>query len=145
MSSKNAHAKTKSSKNPKCTRRTRSLVGMGLYIDPSSGNTTFNPEMSSEIVITQRDPIASQTLSFNPDPNISFPISNEREIRQEQKPSILAKSSASRKITFAATGTQSILPTNLPFNPPRPKWKRKACMTRSQLEKLRDKKIGKKQ
>ncbi|KAH6787656.1 hypothetical protein C2S52_007208 [Perilla frutescens var. hirtella] len=129
----------------KCIRRSRRVVGMGVYIDDTSGNVTLNPGMSSETLITQRDPIASQQLSSNPDPQISYPVPNERLIRQEQRSSILSKSSASRKIAFAATGEQSIMPTNLPFKPPGPTWKGQPCTTRSQLEKQRDKKKYKKQ
>lgn len=128
----------------KCFKKTRATIGLGLYVDDATGNTTFNPGTSSEAIITQRDPIASQTLSSNPDAITTFPIPNERELRREHQALILSRSSATRRIAFATTGNQSITPTNLPFNPPGPKWKGHKSITTSQLEKQRDSKKAKK-
>lgn len=92
--------------------------------------------MSSETSIIQRDPIASQTLSTNPDSTTTYHIPNERELKQEQP--ALSKINATRKIAFASGGSQSIIPTNLPFKPPRSKWKGHPCVTTRQLEKQKD-------
>ncbi|KAH6770758.1 hypothetical protein C2S52_015561 [Perilla frutescens var. hirtella] len=128
--------KSKATDAPKCMRKTRRVVGMGLHIDDS----TLNPGMSSESIIHQRDPIASQSLSSDPDPVTRFPVPNQRELRQEQRAS---RSSASRRIAFVATGNQAILPTNLPFKPPGPTWKGLPCTSRTALEKQRDAKKNK--
>ncbi|KAH6815615.1 hypothetical protein C2S51_020435 [Perilla frutescens var. frutescens] len=112
-----AKGKSKATDAPKCIRKTRRVVGMGLHIDDVTGNSTLNPGMSSESIIHQRDPIASQSLSSDPDPVTRFSVPNQRELRQEQRAS---RSSASRRIAFVTTGNQAILPTNLPFKPPGP-------------------------
>ncbi|KAH6806485.1 hypothetical protein C2S51_031316 [Perilla frutescens var. frutescens] len=130
-----AKGKMKTTDAPKCIRKTRRTVGIGLHIDDVTGNSTLNPGMSSESIIHQRDPIASQSLCSDPDPITRFPIPNQRELRQEQRAS---RSSASRRIAFAVTGNQAILPINLSFKPPRPTWKGLPCTNRTALEKQRD-------
>ncbi|KAH6826679.1 Pyridoxal-5'-phosphate-dependent enzyme family protein [Perilla frutescens var. hirtella] len=65
-----------------------------------------------------RDPIASQAISTNPDPVIRFPIPNERELRKERLVDLRKNSGGARKIAFAADGSHSIIPKDLPFKPP---------------------------
>ncbi|KAH6757091.1 FTSH protease 11 [Perilla frutescens var. hirtella] len=134
--------KQNTNESGKCFRRSRMTVGLGLYVDEVSGNTTLNRGMPSETIIAQRDPIASQPLSSDPDPIVRYLIPIERELRKEQQSLVLSKSSDTRRIAFAGDGTQSILPVNLPFKPPGPTWEGHHCMTTGQLERQRDNRLS---
>ncbi|KAH6779221.1 hypothetical protein C2S52_010458 [Perilla frutescens var. hirtella] len=126
-------------------RKSRRVHGYGVYINSNSGNITMDPGMRSEQRIKQRDPIASQAISTNPDPVIRFSIPNERELRKEILVDLRKNSGGARKIAFAADGSQSIIIKDLPFKPPGVQWKGKQAMKNGQLQRERDnmkKKIG---
>lgn len=65
--------------------------------------------MSSETIITQRDPISSQPLPSNPNPVTKFSIPNKREIIGEHRSSMSSKNSDTRRIAFVGDGTQEKL------------------------------------
>ncbi|KAH6830657.1 hypothetical protein C2S53_010136 [Perilla frutescens var. hirtella] len=100
--------------------------------------------MNSETTITQRDHVACQNLSSNSDPSIRYPIPSEKTLREEQRASVFSRSNGSRRIAFAGDGTQVIVPVNLPFKPPAPRWNGHHCITTRQLQNQRDTKMAKK-
>ncbi|KAH6787784.1 hypothetical protein C2S52_007336 [Perilla frutescens var. hirtella] len=63
----------------------RRTTGLGIYINEETGNMVLNPGFQSETLIRQSNVIASQTLSSHPDPNIKYPIPNDKELRRAQK------------------------------------------------------------
>ncbi|KAH6797299.1 hypothetical protein C2S52_021853 [Perilla frutescens var. hirtella] len=100
--------------------------------------------MNSETTITQRDHVACQNLSSNSDPIIRYPIPSEKTLREKQRASVFSRSNGSRRIAFAGDGTQVIVPVNLPFKPPAPRWNEHHCITTGQLQNQRDTKMAKK-
>ncbi|KAH6774751.1 hypothetical protein C2S51_013155 [Perilla frutescens var. frutescens] len=110
--------------NAKSLRKNKRTSGLGIFIDENTGTTILNPGFSSERLVSQNYPLASQTLSSNPDVNVRFSIP--------------------RPIAFAGEGTSSIATENLPFKPPGLKWKGKRVISTKQLQNERDKKKAKK-
>ncbi|KAH6812957.1 hypothetical protein C2S51_021975 [Perilla frutescens var. frutescens] len=125
-------------------KKNKRTTGLGILIDENSGNMILNPGFSSERLVLQNDPIASQALSSDPDVNVRYPIPNEKEIRQTMQSSRVLMSSGNRQIAFTGDGSNSIAPDQLPFKPPGLKWKGKRSITATQLQNERDKKRAKK-
>lgn len=63
--------------------RIEDLSGLGIFVDENSGTSILNPGQASERLVSQNDPIVSQSLCYHPDVNVRYPIPNEREIRRE--------------------------------------------------------------
>lgn len=78
----------------------------------------YQPGQASETVI---DPgVNINETTYNADPQVRFPIPNERELRRKK---VQYEVTASRKILFQGDGSQTRLVTNLPYQPPGLRWK----------------------
>ena len=100
---------------------------------------------TERLVIGGASTVSSAPLPGNPDPEVRFPIPNERDLRRLSRRCKSTTDEGTRKIGFTGDGAEVSQPTNLPFKPPGLQWKGLACITNRQLEKERQEKIGKPQ
>ncbi|XP_065867770.1 uncharacterized protein [Euphorbia lathyris] len=117
------------------------VVGIGYFYDENSGTATLNPGNTSETLLF--DGVEDIEGLHNSDPVVTFPIPNERQLKQKKmkpfKPPI-----GTRSISFIANDSEVSQPSDLPFQPLKLQWKGKKAMTSKQLHEEKELCIGKK-
>ena len=89
----------------------------------------FQPGQASETLIDPSVNISETT--YNVDPQVRFPILNERELRRKRGHSEVT---ATRKILSHRDGSQPRAATNLPYQPPGLRWQGSDVITQSLLQ-----------
>ena len=97
----------------------------------------FQPGQASETLIDPGVNISETT--YNVDPEVRFPIPNERELRRKRGHSEVT---ATRKILSHGDGSQPRAATNMPYQLPGLRWQGSDAITQRQLQSEVQQRIG---
>ncbi|WCJ44518.1 hypothetical protein M5689_025181 [Euphorbia peplus] len=128
--------------NPR--RRLNEIVGFGYLYDESTSSVIYNPGTQTETVLDSGDGGVSETGPTHvEDPVVRFPIPSLSEHKRRSKRPVKPPT-GERQIIFPSQESEILVPTNLPFQPPKLQWKGKKAITTCQLEAERESRIDKK-
>ncbi|KAH6767403.1 hypothetical protein C2S52_018386 [Perilla frutescens var. hirtella] len=117
------------------SQRQRSKTrGYGVHLDLNTGQTTLNPGMANEVVVSLGENTSQTSMVIDVDPQTRYPIPNERELKNKDKHHAPCSASATRKIKFVGDGLEVTPATNLPFKAPGLQWMGGPSITLSQLQ-----------
>uniref|UniRef100_A0A3Q7ECQ1 PB1-like domain-containing protein n=1 Tax=Solanum lycopersicum TaxID=4081 RepID=A0A3Q7ECQ1_SOLLC len=94
------------------------------------------------IAIVDRDEVEDSIESEDENTILAPRVISEEKTRLQMK-KMLQQPIGSRMISYKGDENGVVVPTNLPYSPKKLTWKGKACVTSSQLNKDKEKKIGK--
>ncbi|KAH6780826.1 TCP-1/cpn60 chaperonin family protein [Perilla frutescens var. hirtella] len=89
------------------SQRQRSKTrGYGVHLDLNTGQTTLNPGMASEVVVSLGENMSQTSMVIDVDPQTRYPIPNERELKNKDKRHAPCSATVTRKIKFVGDGLE---------------------------------------